>query len=196
MSKLHATILFFAFSAGLAGAPSFATETGKDTVQDLTTLFSAYSEKGANQNILDAAAKRIDFPGMTELLFTPAQWTSLGAAERKHITESFRKLVESRYYPRWQKIFSRSRLAVAGEAKAGNDVYVKTFLTKPGEDESDTVLWRLRPKGNESVVVSLSVNGKDLVSRLRGRFQKGLQKHGPNGLVAWMKGKADSEADY
>lgn len=176
---------------GSVGATCALAESGRETVQELATLFAAYSQKGPNQNILDAAAKRIDFGTMTELVFTPAQWAGLNPVEKKEITIGFRKLVEKRYYTRWQKMFNRGKLQVASEAKAGPDTFVKTFLTKPGEDESDSVIWRTRSRNGDFVVISVNVNGKDLVSRLSPRFQKALEKRGANGLVAWMKDRAD-----
>lgn len=196
MSRLCIIVGLFVACCAFGSPLSANADTGSQAVQDLATLFAAYSHEGPNQNILDAAAKRIDFPAMTEMVFKPAQWASLTPVEKREVTLAFRKLVEKRYYTRWHKMFNRGKLQIAGEAKAGPDTFVKTFLTEPGEDESDSVIWRTRSKNGDHVLVSMSVNGKDLVSRLSPRFQKALEKRGANGLVAWMKERAtDGSAD-
>ena len=170
---------------------ALAVDSSRENIQELVTLFSASST--VNKDICDAAAKRIDYAQMTEMAFKPAQWQQLSVAQRKDIVANFRKLVENRYYERWHKLFLRSRLTIASEAKAGSDTYVKTYLTQ-GKDE-DTVIWRLHPRAGEPMIVNLNVNGKDLLERLSGRFQKTLEKRGPEALVAWMRAKADHDDD-
>jgi len=185
--------LFLMAALVLSQSAVFAQTTGRETVQELFTLFSAWSSKQSQARIFTEAAQHIDYPTMAEMAFTPAQWDSFAPAEKKELIRSFRTLVENRYYERWHKLFLRSRLNIANEAKAGGDIYVKTYITE-GKSE-DTVIWRLRPRGGEPMVISLDVNGKDLVSRLSDRFQKQLKKRGPQGLIAWMKNKADMDED-
>lgn len=173
--------------------PAAAQDSGRQTVQELVTLFSAWHEKHGAKTIFAAAARHIDYATMAEVAFTPAQWDSFNSWQKMELVENFEKLVEERYYERWHKLFLRSRLTISSEAKAGGDTYVKTFLTHGGDE--DTVIWRLRPRNGEPMVISLDVNGKDLVSRLADRFQHQLKKRGPDGLVAWMKHEAEEHAD-
>ena len=191
LNKVTLISLMLVFSLAHSWSPAEAQATGKETVQELVTLFSAWSEKRGRHGIFAEAARHIDYSTMTEMAFTPAQWDGFNAAQKRDLTESFQKLVEERYYVRWHKLFLRSRLTIANEAKAGGDTYVKTFLTE-GKSE-DTVIWRIRNHNGEPMVISLDVNGKDLLTRLSNRFQKQLKRRGAQGLVAWMKSEADNE---
>lgn len=195
MNKRTTSLILIAGTlAGMSCSAAFAQLSGKETVQQLVTLFSAWSDGRGRRSIFEEAAQHIDYPTMAEMSFTPAQWDAFSPAQKRDMINSFRSLVENRYYRRWHKLFLRSRLTVANEAKAGGDIYVKTFVTQ-GKDE-DTVIWRLRPHNGEPMVVSLNVNGKDLISRLSDRFQKQLKKRGTQGLVAWIKTEAeDRKAD-
>jgi ABC-type transporter MlaC component len=191
LSNRKSLFVLFALATILAtGLPARSQgDAGREVVQELVTLFSAWSDQRAGRPIFAAAARHIDYGTMAELSFTPAQWDGFTSAQKRDLIESFQKLVEDRYYMRWHKLFLRSRLTIASEAKAGGDTYVRTFLTH-GKDE-DTVIWRLRPRNGDPMVISLDVNGKDLINRLSERFQKQLKKHGANGLVVWLKKEAE-----
>lgn len=181
--------------AALALQTACIAEPGKQVVEQLVTLFSAYSaDNTSNRNIFSAATKYIDYPAMAQLMFKPEQWANLSPFEQRDISNSFRKLVENRYYKRWHKMFNRGKLTITHEAKAGRDIYVKSFLAMPGsDDEADSVIWRVRERNGNPVVVSINVNGKDLVARVGPRFQKALARKGSAGLVAWIRDKADDE---
>lgn len=192
MAGFRAWLVMVMLSAVLwAGVFPCQAQTGKNTVQELVTLFSAWSDKGRNKDICDAVARHIDYGGMAELSLTKAQWEKIGPTQRKELIASFKALVERRYYPRWHKTFLKGKLSFASEASTAGDTYVKTFLST-GDDE-DTVIWRLHLKGSELVVLSLNVNGKDLLTRLSARFQRQMEKHGFEGLIAWLKEKSDDE---
>ena len=186
--KFAATILISVACLSQVVMPACAQQSGKETVQELVTLFSAWSDQRGRRNIFEAAAHHIDYETMAEMAFTRPQWDTFSPEQKRDLTDSFRKLVESRYYKRWHKLFLRARLNIANEAKAGGDTYVKTYLTE-GKDE-DTVVWRLHPHNGEPMVVDLNVNGKDLITRLSDRFQKQLKKRGTQGLVTWMREQA------
>ena len=185
--------IVLALALSLAQSTAFAQTTGKEAVQELFTLFSAWSSSQNQTHIFEEAARHIDYPVMAESAFTPAQWDTFTPAQKRELISSFRTLVENRYYQRWHKLFLRSHLNITSEAKAGSDTYVKSYITE-GKSE-DTVIWRLRPKGADMMVISLDVNGKDLVDRLSERLQRHLKKGGPAGLISWIKDKADIEED-
>jgi ABC-type transporter MlaC component len=187
-------IVLACIAAALLGvAPVRAQITGRETVQELVTLFSAWSSPKSRHNIFDEAARHIDYNCMAEMAFTPAQWDSFAPVQKHELVQSFRTLVETRYYQRWHKLFLRSRLTIANEARANGDIFVKTYVTE-GKDE-DTVIWRLRARNGEPMVISMDVNGKDLVSRLSRRFQKQLKKRGTEGLISWLKDQADEDEE-
>jgi ABC-type transporter MlaC component len=191
--RVAIAIVVFGLAVAQTGIPSRAQNNGKEAVQELVTLFSAWSDQRGRRNIFDAAAQHIDYQTMAEMAFTRPQWDSFTVEQKREMVQSFRSLVENRYYKRWHKLFLRSHLNIANEAKAGSDTYVKTYLTQ-GKDD-DTVIWRLHPRGGELMVVDLNVNGRDLITRLSERFQKQLKKRGANGLIAWIKEQAHDDKD-
>src|ERR1700722_13354874 len=140
--QIIVALIAAAWLAAPAMSPALAQVSGKDTVVELGTLFSAWSSPRSRHNIFDEAARHIDYTTMAQMTFTPAQWDSFAPAQKKELVQAFRSLVENRYYRRWHKLFLRSRLTVANEAKADGDIFVKTYVTE-GKDE-DTVIWRLR----------------------------------------------------
>ena len=160
-------------------------------MQELVTLFSAWSGQRVDPAISDAAARQIDYPGMAEYTLGPAQWDKLTASQKRDFVTVFRKLVEERYYPRWHKIFYNGKVTFLSEASVNGDTLVKTALTV-GKQE-DMVIWRLHPRAGELKVVSMTVGDKDLLDRLRSRFRKHLSRDGVDGLIAWLKDKLDED---
>lgn len=171
-------------------------QSGRQTVQELYVTFSALSKN--NRGVFDEAATKIDYATMAEMSFTPAQWDQFAPAQKREFIKVFRALIEERYYKRWQRLFLHSQMTVISEGKVAGDWYVKTSLVDVGDDadDTDTVIWRLRSsRGGDPMVISLNVNGKDLLTRLQGRFRKAFAKKGPVGVIAWMKDKADFEEE-
>lgn len=184
-------IMLFALTPKV-GAAGGAGVSSKTTVQEIFTLFSGWSATTKSKQIFDEAATKIDYQGMAEAALKPAQWEQMTALERKEYTSTFRQLVEDRYYQRWHKLFQRSQLIFVSENKKNNETLVKTLLNH-GKDDGDTVIWRLRGPAGQSRVISLDVNGRDLLVRLSDRFQKQFERKGASGLIAWIKTKSRSE---
>lgn len=180
------------FACALLVSPVLA-QTGKVAVADLVTLLSAWSGDDLDLTISNAAARHIDFAGMAECTLGKVQWDKLGPAKRREFVATFRRLVEHRYYRRWHRIFQKGTLTYVSEASASDDTIVKTLL-KVGKKE-DVVIWRLRSSDGDLKVISLAVEGKDLLKRLNARFQRHLQKDGFDGLMAWLKDKLDEDDD-
>jgi ABC-type transporter MlaC component len=166
--------------------------SSKTTVQEIFTLFSGWSATSKSKQIFEEAATKIDYQGMAEAALKPTQWEQMTALEKKEYTSTFRQLVEDRYYQRWHKLFQRSQLIFVSETKKNNETLVKTVLNH-GKDDGDTVVWRLRGTAGQSRVISLDVNGRDLLVRLSDRFQKQFERKGAIGLIVWIKAKSKSE---
>jgi ABC-type transporter MlaC component len=195
----HSSLIFSLTVAALLSAsfvhsvPVLAQCSGSNTVQELVTLFSAWSSPDSRHSIFVEAARHIDYNTMAEMAFQPKQWDSFSPLQKREVVQAFRTLVETRYYQRWHKLFLRSHLTIASEAKAGGDIFVKTYVAEGKDDDDDTVIWRLRARNGELMVISMDVNGKDFVNRLSSRFQKQLKKRGPEGLISWLKDEADED---
>jgi ABC-type transporter MlaC component len=189
-SKNTAVILGFIFlMAAPCALASVPNSQGKVVIQRLADLFVRWTSGANRAATFSEAAKYIDYKGMAEGALTPAQWNKMSADEKSRYTTAFRRLIEQRYYKRWNKIFQRSKLVFAGESRSEKDTYVKTLLVnKRGED--DTVIWRLQSRNGQPMLISLDVNGKDLLQRVGSRFQKQYDKSGANSLIQWIANKA------
>jgi len=181
--RLWLAVIIMALS--LARAAS--AETSKEAVGDLVQLFESWSDSRLD-TIQEKAARKIDYESISEMAFGEEQWRSFTPAQRSDLRQSLRQLLQTRYYSRWHRLFSRSTINIAGEVKRGNDSYVKSFI-HDGKVE-DVVIWHLHSHKGQPMVVDLNVNGKDLVKRLSERLHKQLKKRGPEALVAWLHREA------
>ncbi len=114
-------------------------------------------------------------------------WTSLTPSQRKEFVGSLKGLVEKRYYPRWRKIFGKGKVIFQGENIQDGDILVSTKFLLGKKEES--LSWRLADHSGAFKIVSLSVDNKDLLERLKTRIKARQQKAGFASLIAWMKGK-------
>ncbi|HEY9790389.1 MAG TPA: ABC transporter substrate-binding protein [Candidatus Obscuribacterales bacterium] len=160
----------------------------KDTVNHIIATFASTQDTGAIANQLSGL---IDFQKIAQLAFAPAQWKQFSAQDQKQIVTTFRELIEKRYYPRWHKLFSKSKVEVADEATSAGSHFVRTYVNHG--KEKDSVIWRLQDDNGNLAVVDLNVNGKGLDARLGERVQTRLTKEGARKFVSWLKEQARSE---
>src|SRR5438552_4227782 len=85
-------------------APAAQIENGKQTVEHLVNLFSAWNGKKPDQRVYAEAAQNIDYELMACRSLGTAEWEKLTPTQRKEFTKTFQSLVEQRYYSRWHKI--------------------------------------------------------------------------------------------
>jgi len=119
-------------------------------------------------------------------------WSTLTASQRKEFVGTLKGLVEKRYYPRWRKIFGKGKVIFQGENTHGGDILVSTKLLLGKKEEM--LSWRVADQSGAFKIVSLSVDNKDLLERLKTRIKAKKQKTGFAALIAWMKGKHAEEA--
>ena len=176
---------------GTIGATSLpaCAETGKETVDKLVQVFTTWKGNGPNKEAYDEAAKYIDYHAIAQRSLNTDEWKKLTPMQKDEFVKSLKALIEERYYIRWHKIFSKGSMAFVGEANSGGDTIVKTKLTLG--KTIDPLEWRLNSSGNDHKVVSLDVNDSDLLKKLNGRLQGRFDKYGFNGLLGWMKDKAN-----
>jgi len=164
----------------------------KPTVETLVKLFSQVSSTGTTDtSILAQAAQYIDYKAMAQASLGQ-QWDKLSEAQRDQFAKSFRILVEKRYYPRWHKIFSKSKVSFGNESQQNGLTRVKTQITL--KDSVQEVDWDLKAEGSTSKVVNLTVEDKDLVVRAGRRFQPRLAKSGFPAFIAWINNQANKSA--
>ena len=109
-------------------------------------------------------------------------------AQRQDLTVTLESLVQSRYYPRWKKIFSKGEVVFVSEAKRNGDTIVNTTLTIG--HKSEPLIWQLC--GASPKIVSLAVDKNDLLTKLKERIQAHQAKDGYAEMISWLKGKGKS----
>jgi ABC-type transporter MlaC component len=190
MQKIMSLVAILVIS--LAFAIPAQAQSGKNTVQELVTIFSHWSGDDDDRSVFEPAARLIDYQEMAESSVGETQWHKLNATQKREFVSALRRLVEHRYYSRWHHIFYKGKLTIVSETTNKNDLFVKTILAV-GKKQT-YVTWRLRRNNNgEPMVISLTVGEKDLLNRMSSRFQKQIAKSGIEGLIAWLKDKLDIE---
>ncbi len=163
---------------------------GFDTVKRVVNIFSVWGGKEPNKNLLKELTSYIDYNEMAERSLGK-YWFDLTPLDRREYAFVFRKLVEDRYYPRWRKIFSRGKIEKIKEVDTADSLYVKTAFRLG--DKEDVIVWRLSKRSRPIKIVSITVDDKDLLTRMSIRVQKQMKKNGYKKLMAWMKDRAELE---
>jgi ABC-type transporter MlaC component len=178
-------LLFFLYAPLI---PPVVALDSKSTVESLVKLFSQWGTGVNSRTFAAQAAQFIDYRTMSQMALGAENWRKLNEPQRQEFTQSFRTLVEKRYYPRWHKIFSKSQTTYGKESVQNGLTRIRTQVTL--KDSVQQVDWELKAQGAETKVVNLSVEDKDLVMRVGRRFQKKLAQSGFPALLAWLKTQA------
>jgi len=172
-SKVSLALLTFCFAM-----PQAQAGAGWSCVDQLVKTFGA--EKGST------ATNLIDYHEMSMRALGKKDWERMSAAQKQEFTTSLRALVEKRYYPRWQKIFGKGKVALIDESNTQGDIIVKTNL-KLGK-KTEAIAWRLSDKNGSAKIISLSVDDKDLLDKIKQRINS-RRKKGTidiDSLMAWI----------
>jgi hypothetical protein len=166
-------------------APPALAESGTQVVQHVVQIFTTWNGSKSDTRMYTEASNYIDYMGMAERSLTSAEWKKLSAAQKGEFVKTMRTLIEQRYYVRWHKLFSKGKLSYLGENKSGDETTVKSQLTIG--KKVDPLNWLLA----RDKILSLSVGKSDLLTKLSTRLKGRLDKLGFNGLLTWMKNKAN-----
>lgn len=152
---------------------------------------SSYGQgESGDKELSVKASSFIDYSEMACRCLGKHDWEALSGGQKKEFVSTLRTLVETRYYPRWRKIFGSGKVTFQDEVTQGGDTVVHTRLSIGKKEE--VLAWRMAEVSGTPRVVSLAVDDKDLLDRLKKRIQARQQKAGFDGLLAWMKGKTGS----
>ncbi|HEY9678199.1 MAG TPA: ABC transporter substrate-binding protein [Drouetiella sp.] len=174
--KFVSLLLVTAFSSI---APGFAADPAFNSVQNIVNVFAG----STNYN---SAAKYIDYDAMSQRSLGAGEWAKLNVKQKHDYAAALRGLMEQRYYPRWHRIFSKSKVEYVSKSNSGSDVLVKTNLVVG--KKKDEMTWRLSEHSDK--IISLSIGEKDLLDRLTNRLQPKLKKSGFPATLAWMQSHA------
>jgi len=162
--------------------PAEASTAGRSAVEHLLQTFDSSSTL-ATSNFIDYQEMSCRCLGK--------KWSKLSSSQRKEFVASLKGLVEKRYYPRWRKIFGKGKITFQEEISQDGDILVRTKFLLGKKEE--LLSWRVADESGSYKVVSLSVDNKDLLERLKTRIMARQQKSGFDSLIAWMKGKNSDE---
>lgn len=193
VSLCSAIILTECLLTGSSLPCAYAYTTGRASVEKLVSIFKGWDVNASSSKVFADAANYIDYASMSEQALGADQWARLNPADRSDFIAALRKLVEERYYPRWHKLFSRGSLTCGKESTSHGDILLSSVLKV--NKKSQDVIWQLDTKSAQPKVISLKVDEKDLLSRLRERIAPRLQKSGFKALLSWLQNKAGSETD-
>ncbi|MBK7746493.1 MAG: ABC transporter substrate-binding protein [Candidatus Obscuribacter sp.] len=172
-SKVSLALLTFCFAM-----PQAQAGAGWSCVDQLVKTFGA--EKGST------ATNLIDYHEMSLRALGKKDWERMSPAQKQEFTTSLKALVEKRYYPRWQKIFGKGKVALIDESNTQGDIIVKTKLVLGKKTEA--IAWRLSDKNGTAKIVSLSVDDKDLLDKIKHRINSRRKKGNMDidSLLAWI----------
>jgi len=180
----YITIIFL-FVLLMVATPAYAGQ-GEDTVENLVKILITWN--GTDQSAYSEAAKYIDYRVMSERVLGQEHWHNLSSSQKNEFVDAFQHLIEKRYYPRWHRLFRNGHIEYLNEQEVHGDTLVRTQL-KIG-DSSKNTNWTLTKANGEYKVISLQVNGRDLVTRAGRRFQKKLATCEFKDFLAWIKNQS------
>jgi ABC-type transporter MlaC component len=161
---------------------------GADAKAVVSQILGTISDTPSADAIDAKLSNQVDYATMTQLAFTPSQWSSFSPSQRDQLKSAYRELICKRYYMRWHKLFARSNVKYGDVASANGDTYMKTWIKHAKDD--DVVTWRLRDSNGRLALIDINVNDKDLISRLSERSQAELKKLGVPRFIAWLQQEA------
>jgi ABC-type transporter MlaC component len=168
-------------------------QTGKESIESLIKVFSTL--RGHHWELdptqLADAAKYIDYRDMAQRALGEREWHKLSDAQKKNYLQSFKSLIERRYYTRWHRIFAKSKITYGAEARKDSDVLVNSTITTGNSTKS--VVWTLA--GELPKVVNLTVGDKDLLKVVQPRFQRKIAAAGMPAFLSWLQKKSKQVSD-
>jgi ABC-type transporter MlaC component len=168
-------------------------QTGKESIESLVKVFSTLH--GHHWELRPAelaeAAKYINYPSMAQRALGDEEWSKLTAAQKKNYLQSFKAIIERRYYTRWRRIFAQSKICYGTEQKKGEDFLVNTTVTTAKSNKN--VIWNLT--GEPPKLVNLTVGEHDLLQVAHSRFQRKIAGVGLPVFVAWLQKRSKLATD-
>jgi ABC-type transporter MlaC component len=181
--------LCLALAAGWHMPATRAADAKGTVAQIIATIASTPSAEQIDAKL----SGQVDYAAITQMAFTPEQWSSFTAPQRELLKHAYRELISKRYYMRWHKLFARSTVAYGDAAQSNGDAYIRTSI-KHAKD-TDKVTWRLRNNNGRLALLDINVNDKDLIGRLSQRSQAELKKQGVNKFLVWVQQEASQSRE-
>jgi ABC-type transporter MlaC component len=159
--------------------------TGIGVVSGLVQILSEKPDRQLSNDNLSDISQYVDFDYIARYAIGPYEWNCLSSNKKKEYVALVKRLMEQRYYDRWQKLFADGKIVETTQSKAGMDILVNTLVVS-GKRRT-YARWRLHSLRGDLKIISLDVNGKDLLDHLKHRFNRVVSKGGGLKLIAGLR---------
>lgn len=173
------------FAAFFIVSSTAQARTGIGVVNGLVHVLADKPEQQLSDETLADISDYVDFVYIARYAIGSYEWNCLSSAQKKEYVALVKKLMEQRYYDRWQKLFADGKIVETKQSKSGMDILVNTVVVS-GKRKTHA-LWRLHDHHGELKIISLDVNGKDLLNHLKHRFNRVVSKGGGLKLIAGLR---------
>jgi phospholipid transport system substrate-binding protein len=186
----RAPILAFVVLAGLlTGLPARAGDPKLEAAQSFIRDLSDAAVERLADPARDESARRAAFTRLLERNFALADisrfvlaryWRAADAQTRTAFRDSFKRMLTQRFLPMFQD-YDPGDLRVTGASNdpGGPDLYrVETKVAQPNGGQAVTVVWRLRPDGDDFQVVDVVAEQVSMAITLRSEFTSVIQRNG------------------
>ncbi len=173
--------------------PVLAFTTGKEVVDHLVTVFSMWNGNQLQTKLRIETARYIAYQLMAKESIGSINWEKLNNNQKYKYTANFEKMIESKFYPRWHKLFSKGKLVINNEIKVDDEIYVKSILKL--NNESDEIIWKLKNIDGELKLISLALGEKDLMNKLIHLIKKRYDKLGYDKFIKWLDKSNSNNAE-
>jgi len=157
-------------------------------------LSGAAAERRDGQ-VHDIIGEVIDFQAIARASLR-RHWDDLSAAQRTEFVSLLRQLVERSYRKNLESTLDYA-IRYDAERTQGDNKVVETMARnrRNRREPPVTVVYELRPEGDEWRIVDVETDGVGMVANYRSQFNRIIREHGYDELIARMKNRLASEGD-
>ena len=191
-------ILFFAAALSYSGGPAKASTSPQGAAQFIQWLGEqAISTLGSTNSPLahrEASVRQLMRQGF-DLAFIGRfvlgrHWRKVSTDQQAHYQELFSSYILQTYSSHLGG-YTGETLSITGAKPAGSkDAIVQTRIVRPSGPPIDAH-WRVRAKGNQFLIIDISVEGVSMAVTQRSEFASVIKNHGFEGLLAALRARTD-----
>ncbi len=161
------------------------TATEKEVVENFIAAVSGRDNSAKSKDSFDAAAQHMDFDEMAKRAFGETLWAKFSVSEQKEVAQLFRRLMQIRFYPRWNRVFQKAIFEITSQTKKGADSIVAGNLYQC--DKKSALTFRLTKTSDGFKLVNMHVRDKDMLERTSVRLKRTLNQKGTGGLISHLR---------
>ncbi len=172
--------------------PPTAREVVESAMREVLTILPDANLSPAEKRgqVRDVAYAHMDFETISRLSMG-RNWRDVPEPKRAEFIEEFRIHMSATYGSAIDR-YTDEDITVTGDRREVNgDRTIPTVIGKPGADRQNSIGidYRLRRKGEQWMVIDVSVDGVSMVANFRSQFQSILAQGGIDRLLALLREK-------